>query len=98
MIWVEGEKSEDLADLKQDLQEYLLEKISFKPEPKSFSPHITLARIKEWEFRKIDIEEIPEVDEEIELSIFVESIEIMESELKRGGPIYTILESHNLNE
>lgn len=96
MVWAEGEKSEELAELKEDLQELLLEKISYRPEGRSFAPHITLARISEWEFKKIEPEERPEVSEDIELIFTVESIEVMESELKRGGPQYTILESHNL--
>ena len=32
----------------------------------------------------------------LDLAFTVESIEVMESELKRGGPVYTILESHQL--
>lgn len=93
MVWAEGEKSEELADLKEDLQEYLVEKINFRPEVKSFTPHITLARISEWEFKKFDLDERPEINEDINLVFTVESIEAMESELKRGGPKYTILES-----
>jgi len=98
MVWVEGEKNDDLADLKQDLQECLLEKISYRPEVRGFTPHITLARINEWEFRKIEPEERPEVNEDIDFVVPAESIEIMESELKRAGQVYTILESHNLKE
>ena len=56
-------------------------------------PHITLGRIKTWEFRIIEPEERPEVDEEIDLRFEVNSIEVMESELKRGGSEYTVLES-----
>ena len=97
MIWVEGEKSDEMADLKEDLQECLLEEIKFRPDGKGFTPHITLARISEWEFRKIEPEERPEIEENIDLTFTVESIDIMESELKRGGPQYTILESHTLS-
>ena len=56
-------------------------------------PHITLGRIKTWQFRQIDPEERPGVNEDIDLTFDVKSIEIMESQLKRGGPQYTILES-----
>ncbi|MEK7562491.1 MAG: RNA 2',3'-cyclic phosphodiesterase, partial [Patescibacteria group bacterium] len=97
MVWVEGEKSDELLDLKNDLQECLLEKVSYRPEAgRGFATHITLARILEWEFRKIEPEERPEINEEIDYNIPVESIEVMESELHRGGPVYTILESHEL--
>jgi 2'-5' RNA ligase len=99
MVWAEGERSDELIDLKEDLQENLLEKISFRPEAnRGFVPHITLARISEWEFKKFDLDERPEINEDIDLVFTIESIEIMESELKRGGPVYTILESHTLGE
>ena len=98
LVWVNGEKSEELADLKEDLQEALLEKVAFKPEGKNFITHITLARILEMEFRNFDLEERPEINEDIDLVFSVESIEVVESELKRGGPVYTILESHILGE
>jgi 2'-5' RNA ligase len=58
-----------------------------------FSPHITLGRIRTWEWRKIEPEERPAIEEEINLNFGVNSIEVMESQLKRGGAEYTILES-----
>jgi 2'-5' RNA ligase len=93
MIWAVGEKSDNLKVFKEDLLEYLKEEIRFKPEVRGFAPHITLARIKEWQYRQIEPEERPEINEEINLIFTVESVEIMESELTRGGPVYTILES-----
>jgi len=98
MVWAEGEKSDELIDLREDLQNCLLEKIRFRPEGSGFVTHITLARISEWEFRKFEPEERPEINEDIDLMFSVESIEVMESELKRGGPVYTVLESHILGE
>lgn len=56
-------------------------------------PHITLGRLKTWEFRRMEPEERPEISEDIDLNFEVNSIEVMESRLKRGGPNYTILES-----
>ena len=56
-------------------------------------PHITLGRIKTWEWRQIEPEERPEINEEIDLSFEVNSIDVMESELKRTGPNYIVLES-----
>ena len=94
MIWAIGEKSKELAELKQDLQKHLSDNGS---EPRNLSPHITLARINEWEWKKIEPEERPEISEELDLVFTVESIEVMESELKRGGPQYAILESHILS-
>ncbi|MFH1780744.1 MAG: RNA 2',3'-cyclic phosphodiesterase [Candidatus Nealsonbacteria bacterium] len=56
-------------------------------------PHITLGRIKMWEFRQIEPEERPEIAQEINLNFEVNSLEVMESRLKKFGPDYTILES-----
>ena len=98
MIWVVGESSDDFISLKNELEKELtkIPKIFFKPEKRDVVPHITLARIKEWEWRRIEPDERPEVKEEIDLTFPVNSIEIMESNLKRGGAEYTILESFNL--
>ena len=98
MVWVEGEKSKDLANLQIDLEKSLTSsgKIRFEPEERSFTCHITLARIKQWEFRQIEPDERPQIDEDISFSFEVNSIEVMESELKRGGAEYTVLESAKL--
>lgn len=56
-------------------------------------PHITLGRIKTWQFKQIEPEERPEINEDINLTFEVKSIEIMESRLKRNGPEYAVLES-----
>lgn len=69
---------------------------NFVPEKRAFNPHITLARLNAFEWRAIEPEERPEINENIELPFTVESIELMESVLKRTGPVYTILESFSL--
>lgn len=96
MVWAEGEKSEELTLLREDLENSLTEKIRFVPENRVFAPHITLARISSFAWRGIEPEERPEVNEKIDLAFTVESVEVMESVTKRGGPVYTVLESHEL--
>jgi len=99
MVWVEGEKSQELANLQRDLENALYtspNKGISGGEIQSYSPHITLGRIKEWEFKKIPLEEKEDINEEISLNFSVESIEVMESDLKRGGPEYIVLESAQL--
>jgi 2'-5' RNA ligase len=95
-VWVEGDKSEELSELRKDLEESLTEKVSFVPENMVFSPHITLARISSWGFKAIEPEERSEINEKIDLSFTAESIEVMESEMRKDGPIYTVLESNSL--
>jgi 2'-5' RNA ligase len=95
MVWAEGEKSKELGKLQSGLENSLLNSSfkGLKAENRPYAPHITLGRIKAWEFRQVEPEERPEVNEEISLSFEVNSLEIMESHLKRGGAEYTVLES-----
>jgi 2'-5' RNA ligase len=96
LVWVEGKKSEELGKLQKELENSLFS-VSIKgagePENRSYIPHITLGRIRALEFRQIEPEDRPEINEEISLSFEVNSIEVMESNLKHGGAEYTILES-----
>jgi len=99
MVWVEGEKSKELAELRDDLEKSLLSSFGQKIqelEVKAFSPHITLGRIRQWEFRQIEPEERPVIEEDVSLNFEVNSIEVMESFLKRGGSEYEIIESSRL--
>lgn len=98
MIWTVGEKSQEFTSLRDDLNKSLMdsEGVRFSPERREFSPHITLGRIGKWEWQRIEPEERPAVEKEINLSFPVDSIEVMESQLKRGGAEYIILESHKL--
>lgn len=96
MIWVMGDRPDELLSLKTDLQRFLLKTVRFAPEKRTSLLHVTLAKIREWEWKKIEPEERPEINENIDFTFTVESIEVMESVLKRGGPEYTIIESYNL--
>ena len=101
MIWAVGEKSDELGSLQRDLENTLHEFAgadSASGAGYSFSPHITLARINQAALMKLEAEEIPAINESVKRTFMVESIEIMESEMKRGGPVYTVLESVKLGE
>lgn len=91
MVWALGQENKELSSLKKDLDRGL--GIS---ENRRLRTHITLARIRKWDFKKIEPEERLEIEEDINLSFPVNSIEIMESVLKRTGPKYTILDSVRL--
>ena len=69
-----------------------------KVEELGIAPHITLGRIKIWQWKQIEPEERPEVNEDINLTFEVNSIEVMESVLGKSGPKYTILESFPLSD
>lgn len=93
MVWAMGERSKELTDLKDGLEKSLTASAENQISTKNFSPHITMGRIKAWQWKRIEPEERPAIETDFSLSFPVESIEIMESELKRGGPQYNILES-----
>lgn len=78
-------------------KEKLFNRVNFLKENREFRPHITLARVNAFDWRSIEVEERPEIEENIDLMFTVESIDVMESELKRGGPQYTVIESFSLS-
>ena len=95
MIWAYGEKSEEFISLKNNLERAFLgsKRVPFFSEKREFSPHITLGRIRQMEWKGIEPEERPEINEIIDLGFEVGSIDDIESELKKDGPRYTVLES-----
>ena len=100
MVWVTGKKSKEMGELKNDLEEQLLnalgQRISvFKD---GASPHITLGRIKKNDFREIKTEERPIINNDISIKFEVNSIDIIESQLEPTGAIYTILQSINISK
>ncbi len=97
MVWAIAEKSQPFLSLQGDLEKHLFDLPSYQykmRENRHFSPHITLARIKSFEFRRLGQE--LKINEEVDFSFEASSIEVMESELKRSGPEYTILGSAEL--
>ena len=91
MFWVEGAKSQELAELQSDLENAIAGKDYMKKEIRPYKPHITLSRFK-YEL----IKSLPKVDEPFKSQIPVETIEVMQSNLKRSGAEYSVLESMEL--
>jgi len=89
MFWVEGEKSQELANLQGDLSEKIEQRSGAKYN--AYRPHITLAR-----FRYDLAMTLPKVDEPFKYQIPVDSVEVMQSNLKRSGAEYSVLESVEL--
>lgn len=98
MIWVEGEISKELTDLKNKLEDAFLETESgfSRKENRPLKPHITLARIKmdKWQ----QLEPKPMAEEDFKAQVPVASIEVMESDLKNDGAEYVVLESCELGK
>ena len=87
-VWACIEPSEQLTALQKNVAE-TLKTLGFESEDGMYNPHITLARIRQLEFRRLDPEEHPLINEDISLSFPISSISVMESKLKRGGAEYT---------
>jgi 2'-5' RNA ligase len=94
LVYAYAKESPEFLSLQKDLEKELaLTQINFRSKPQS---HITLARIKKWNWRRLEPEERPDVDLNISLEVPVNSIEVMESHLKRTGAEYTSLLSAKL--
>jgi len=100
MIWLEGTASQELSDLKKKLEQALINEDAGlqKADNRAFNPHITLARVKANEWRKLLMSDINTVEEKLDLQFEVDSIEVMESDLKFDGAEYATLESCALGE
>lgn len=99
MIWIEGEKNSQLANLRNDLENNLLKSDKsgyWEKENRPFSPHITLARMRQWQWRQLA--EKPQIEKEVSLNFLADSVELMESHLSGGGSEYAILESISLEK
>jgi len=88
MIWLNLEKNDPLASLKNDLEKALSEReVNFSREYREFHPHITLARLKlgcikpSHQIRKDYIEDF-----------LVKEMILMASNLQKSGPKYTVLQ------
>jgi len=96
MVWAILKSSPELTLLKDNIEQELKQIINYKPEEKGFLPHITLARLKGWEFRNLEWDERVEIEEEINSEFKVFSFELMESILRRKGAQYSIIKSFSL--
>lgn len=100
-VWAETESTKELSSFQVELEEKLFRMPSYQyktKENRSFCAHITLARIKAFDFRRAEPEGRTNINEDLDLCFEVSAIEVMESRLKRSGAEYEILESVALKE
>ncbi len=96
IVWVgvSGEV-EKLARLQQRIESGL-ERLGFPPEGRRFTPHLTLARLRDRatpEERQRLGQLIAETEFEAAPSFIADSVKLMKSQLTREGPIYTQISS-----
>lgn len=96
MIWLTASKetSEALDRIKKFLEKRLIElNIPFRQEIRPFKAHLTLARFAAPKGRELPLLDVP-FPQEFE----AESINLMESHLKRSGADYEIMAKYPLDE
>ena len=99
LLWVRGETSPPFSHLCNDLENTLKEErlyFSNATSARKQIPHITLGRIQKWQWKQIEIEERPEIEQPFTLKVPVNEIALVESKLHRQGPEYFILETAQL--
>ena len=89
MFWLQGNESQELANLQGDLQERIEQRHGKRY---LFRPHVTLARFTSKALESLS----KELNEPFVAQISVETIEVMQSNLKRSGAEYSVLESIEL--
>lgn len=77
-------------DVKSDVLESIRKEVVETMDGKSNPAHLTLARVKTIENRLDFIEGVNKIDYK-DVSAKVDSISLIESELTRSGPVYTVL-------
>ena len=97
MIWAIGQNSEGFSLFTKAIEKGIKEVYpSIVVAKRETIPHVTLGRIKDWEWRRFEPDERPEIGEFLDTSFQVKSVELMESKLKREGPEYKVIESYKL--
>jgi 2'-5' RNA ligase len=101
IVWVgvSGEVAK-LARLQQRIESGL-EGLGFPPEGRRFTPHLTLARVRDQatpDERARLGQLIAETKFEAAHSFMVEAVNLMKSQLTREGPIYTRISSAALDQ
>ena len=86
MVWLNctSETSAALAELKKSLVNALLDRgVNFKQEYRLFKAHVTAAR-----FQTTEKEKLPVIDKKLGWNFTANSLDLMESHLKRSGAEY----------
>lgn len=79
----------------REITEKIKKEVGFLAD-KKFIPHITLGRIKKWEFKSLMEYGIPDLNINLDIEFDVFSFKLMESKLEKTGPKYFLVKSFNL--
>mgnify|MGYP001202575620 CR=1 FL=1 len=88
VVWLGIQNSKPIAEIAQRIDEQT-SKIGFEKERRSFSPHLTISRVKTVK-NKDQLLQVLEKYRDVEFAdIKVDNIKLKKSELTPNGPIYT---------
>jgi len=97
LVWVEVAENLALFELAKTVKSAMVARsILEKPDKRPFQGHITLGRIREWQWKHINPEEMPDIEQNLDLSFTTKSIELMESQLRKEGAEYSVIQSIQL--
>ena len=97
MIWLLGKRQEALTALKDSISRAVHEGgIPYLEEQRPLTPHITLCRMYEQEWRRFEPK--PDINEQFPATFTIDAVVVMESQLQRGGAEYSVLETITLRE
>jgi len=92
MIWLSADKetSRELGAAKEGIEDELENNnVRFNRERRPMSGHITLARL---DLNREQVLELPDISRTLNITSAVWGLDLMESELRRGGPEYSIMQ------
>ncbi len=92
VIWVGvGEGAEKLAEIAKRIDDFVVKKLGIKPDPKGFSPHLTLARVKTGIGRDALVKVITRHASTEFGRVLVDRVRLKRSMLTPKGPIYSTI-------
>ncbi len=95
VIWLGLENSDRLKTLYNKIN-YELSKVGVKPDERSFSPHLTIGRVKHIKNLYALDALVSKYHDETLLTQSVNSFQLFESVLQREGPKYLVLENFRI--
>ena len=97
VIWIGIQNGEKIASISRKIDEKMIG-LGFKKENRSFSAHLTVARVKNAKNKDQLLQVIEEFKDTVFAEIKVNSLKLKKSDLTTKGPTYTTLKKVNLGE
>ncbi len=97
VIWIDLLDAEGLLKIKEQVEKVIIT-LGFNEENRSFSPHLTIGRIRELKDRGRLLKDVETLKDKDFGNIDVKKISLMRSDLKPTGAQYTALAEFNLNK